>query len=80
MWYVESLVCVVCAYSLCGLVHSNVAAQINRGFHRHSILTLQMNTLHVDQWFSTFSLHWANCRFTDATAGHELPELANYHN
>ena len=32
------------------------------------------------QWFSTFSLHWANCRGTDATAGHELPALADYYN
>ena len=32
------------------------------------------------QWFSMFSLHRANCRATDATAGHELPELANYYN
>ena len=30
--------------------------------------------------FSTFSLHRANCRVTDATAGHELPKLANYSN
>ena len=34
----------------------------------------------LNKWFSTFSLHRANCRVTDATAGHELPELANYYN
>ena len=34
----------------------------------------------VNQWFSTFSLHRANCGDADTTAGHELPELANYYN
>ena len=32
------------------------------------------------QWFSPFSLHRAKCRGKDATAGHELPDLANYYN
>ena len=32
------------------------------------------------QWFSTFSLRRTNCRGTDATAGHELPQFANYYN
>ena len=30
-------------------------------------------------WFVA-ALHLANCRVTDATAGHELLELANFYN
>ena len=38
--------------------------------YRHPIV-------HSHQGFSNFSLHRANSRDTDATAGYELPELAN---